>query len=480
MVGQPAVDQLLKRPGGFTELTQPDHPRAAFESVESAPQHGELRDVVRLNREIGVGLPRLSYHLASLFKENILQIIFFEICRCGFTDQRGRLRHYRGGQRRQRNGGCAVVRPRNRQCSLSGISGQRGLIGQRCMSGERIQPDAKIVTRLRASGLLHHGHQFLRQHILLSRDGLWGIRCALRAAHHGFQLAPVVVIDKELLCQRGLVIEHVNQEAQGSQVVAKVLKCSGATHQLLVDFGVEHLLNTALHVQNRPGGLVKTQHRKHAAHLGQLAGHRLQGGFVLGVAKKDVQRFFKLAQRHPQFAHHTAHGLFVTDTAVELLHPAFQRLGLTSRADCFQTLRQVAGPDGQLGIVGVQIFEGSLQVKHRGCDLHGQFDPRRLRGSGGAVDCAAQGLREKLAWRVQLHKGIGHQAELIGYQFEFADVAGRKRGPAFLGRGDALARLRQQGRVKAPKLHELVIHGFGSCKTVRRPDSRKNGVITMV
>jgi hypothetical protein len=61
-----------------------------------------------------------------------------------------------------------------------------------------------------------------------------------------------------------------------------------------------------------------------------------------GVAEELVERLFHLAQCRAQFVDHAAHGLAVTDAAVQLLHPGFQRLGLGTRGDLIQALGQAA------------------------------------------------------------------------------------------------------------------------------------------
>ena len=78
---------------------------------------------------------------------------------------------------------------------------------------------------------------------------------------------------------------------------------------------------------------------------------------------------------------------------------------------------------------------------------------------------------------MQLDKRISHQAELVGHRLEFAEIARRQRRPGFLGRHNALARLGKQRRVKAAKLHRLVIHRFEAGQAVSGTHNRKNGRI---
>ena len=92
-------------------------------------------------------------------------------------------------------------------------------------------------------------------------------------------------------------------------------------------------------------------------HVGQ---HR----FVLRITEKYIERFFKLAKGDAQLTHHTAHGLFVTDAAIQLFHPGFQRLRLATLPDIFKALGQVPGTHCQLGIVGVKVVKCRFQIQH--------------------------------------------------------------------------------------------------------------------
>jgi hypothetical protein len=94
----------------------------------------------------------------------------------------------------------------------------------------------------------------------------------------------------------------------------------------------------------------------------------------------------------------------------------------------------------------------------------------------GRVDGAGQGLGQRLAGRMELEQRVGHQAELVGHRLEFVGVSGGQRGPGFLGRGDALAGLRQQGRIETPELDEFVIHRLEAVQAVGRADADSTGV----
>ena len=111
----------------------------------------------------------------------------------------------------------------------------------------------------------------------------------LGTPHQRPELTFDIVVHKELFRQRRLVIKHVNQKAQRTQIVTQLVESTGRTGTLLIDFSFQHLLNSVTHAQDRLRGLVQTQHRQHAAHLRELARHIGEHNFVLRVAKKNIQ-----------------------------------------------------------------------------------------------------------------------------------------------------------------------------------------------
>ena len=119
---------------------------------------------------------------------------------------------------------------------------------------------ARRVTRSAQASLLHQRCHFLR-------DGLnWrlmGRRCVagfLGTTHQRPEFAFDTVVHKKFFCQRRLVIEHVNQKAQSAQVVAQLVKGAGSAGALLVNFSLQHLLNTVTHPHNGLRSLVQAKH----------------------------------------------------------------------------------------------------------------------------------------------------------------------------------------------------------------------------
>jgi hypothetical protein len=203
------------------------------------------------------------------------------------------------------------------------------------------------------------------------------------------------VVDKQPLGQRGLVVEHVDQEAQGAQVVAETVEDAGRAGLLFVGVGLEHALDQLAHVRHRQRGLVQLQHGQHALHLRQLPRHHGQQLGVLGCAEKQVQRFFQRGEGRVQLAHHAAHGLLVVDALVELLHPRFERLRLAALARAFEPLGEPRRARPQLGVVGIEIVEHGFQVEHGGGEFQRQFGAGRLAGADRAFNHAPHGARQR-------------------------------------------------------------------------------------
>ena len=98
---------------------------------------------------------------------------------------------------------------------------------------------------------------------------------------NGLNSPRCVVVHEQLLGQRRLVIEHVDQEAECADVVAELLESAGRVDTLLVDFGDDDLFDRLAHAQDGLRGLVQAQHRQHAAHLRKVAGRVAQRRLVL-------------------------------------------------------------------------------------------------------------------------------------------------------------------------------------------------------
>src|SRR5436305_1873221 len=55
LLGELRVEELLARPRGLAERLQADHPRAALERMEGAPQRRQQFEVARIRMQLGAG-----------------------------------------------------------------------------------------------------------------------------------------------------------------------------------------------------------------------------------------------------------------------------------------------------------------------------------------------------------------------------------------------------------------------------------------
>ncbi len=240
--------------------------------------------------------------------------------------------------------------------------------------------------------------------------------------HQGTQLAQLLVIDKQLARQSALVAEHVDQKPQRSQAITQFLEGLAALIGPL-HFVDQQPLHRIAHAHHRHGCLIQAQHRQHTPHLRQLPRNRFQRTGVLGLAEELVHRPLGLAQRNAQFIHHTAHGLVIADTPVQLLHPGLQRLRLSPRTHTVETLGQAIGPVGHVFVRSVQLLKSSLQVEHRRRHFHGQRRRGGLSRPDRGIQRPGHGLRQTLTIAMELAQRVTYQAELIRRRFEFVAVS---------------------------------------------------------
>ena len=373
LLRQHRVENLFHRPGGFTELTQPNHPGAALEGVERTAQDREL---LQLTGFVAQRLERgqsVAHHFTTFLQEDVAQIVFAIVI--GRRADRGHLRH-----RHRRNARLG----QSHQClgTGHGVAADHGLgrlargachtflFSQRCLVSQRVELFAQFGQVHIVLGAFDHALDVLAQRFscVLRRKGHRHFRS--HPPHERPELARLVVEHKQLLRQRWLVVEHVHEETQGTEVVAQLLEGPGLSGHVLVDFGVQDLLDRRAHAGDGLHRLFKAQHREHAAHLHQLGHCHVQPRLFLRRPEELVQRLLRLAQRHLQFADHAAQRLAIADAAVELLHPRFEGLGRLARQHPLQTLGQQLGAVGQCCIVGIKIVERRFQVQGGGRDLH--------------------------------------------------------------------------------------------------------------
>ena len=177
----------------------------------------------------------------------------------------------------------------------------------------------------------------------------------------------------------------------------------------------------------------------------------------MGGAEKLVHQLFHLAQGRAQLAHHTAHGLAVADSAVQVFHPGFQRLGYAAGLGALQALGQMYSPGCRLPSVSPQLFESRLQIEHSGCHLHGQRGSGRLARGHHRSDDLGQRLGQRRTVRAQLVQRITDQAELVCRRTEFVAVTTGHGRPGFGHGGNTFLGLGQRGGIEAAETAHLVV-----------------------
>ena len=464
---QHAIENLFERPGTLTKFGEPDHAGAAFECVKRTPQGGELLEVGGIVFQQTYRLETRAHDLAGLLKENVLQVVLIAI---QVRRYRRRRLCSRGAcalrQTHQRLGTGLGIFVHHRLGSIPGSLGHTGLLGQRCLVGQTVQLLAEVGQIHRALGI---GHELMHTRTdFASLFGQGGRHDVSGAAHQRTQLTRFFVEYKQFLGQRRLVVQHIDQETQGAQVVAQGLECARLAGHRLIDLGVENLVHGLAHAVHRLNRLVQSQHRQHTAHLAQLGCCNVQAALFPWHAEELVQRFFRLAHGRLELAHHAAHGLAIAHPAVELLHPGIQWLGLGSLNHPIQALGQSLRALHETRIVRVKVFESRFQIQGGCGHFHGQLGAHHVAAlSRRLLRGLHQRLRQRRAGGVQFDEGIGDQTKLVYHLADPVDIPPCEERPGLLGGANALARLGQQRGIKPAQGGHRIIEGPHLAQTER-------------
>ena len=170
---------------------------------------------------------------------------------------------------------------------------------------------------------------------------------------------------------------------------------------------------------------------------------------ITGIAEELVDRLLDLGERGAQLLDDAAHRLPIGDAPVQLLHPRLERLGRLLLAHPRQPLAEPLDPFGVLGLVEVAVVERGLEIEQAGRDLHRQ---RRGRCRLRLLRLHDRGLQlggERLAEREQTPQRVADERELLGQAAHAVHLATGRRRPGFLGGGDALLGVGDDGRIEA-------------------------------
>ncbi len=468
-LGQPRVVELLAGPGRLAEVGQTDHPRAALERVERAPHGGQLAEVIGGLRQRGQRLPGPGQHLARFLEEDRAHLgVVLEPGRCG-SRRDGR----RSGQVDDQPGD----RARDLLAHLVALEVAVGIaevaagvgsgIGQRRQAcalrllGELLEPAGDLVV------VDVGAHGLARQRLGLGLHAGF----ARRRRHRGPDLRaqqPGRGIELEQRPrQRRLHAQHVDQEAQRAEVGGQALDAGPGVGPAGALAGEQQRVDVVAHAQHRVRGVVGAEHREDAAHGLQVRGRRSQRGALGGVAEVGVDQLLGLGQRGAQLVHDAAHGLAVADAAVERLHPVVERAGIAARTRQRDALGQALHALGLPLGLELAFVDRGLDPQQGGGDFHGQRGRGRRRAHQGVDRGAVQRLAEQVATGEQPAQRVVDQRELLAQPDGMVQLAGRGGRPGVLGRGDALARLHDPGRVVTPERGGLVVDAGARGQAVR-------------
>ena len=283
VLGQAGIEQLLAGPGRIAKRPQAHHARAAFEGVEGAAQRGERRCVVvaglkRLQRGPGAG-----QDLQRFFEEDLAHLgVVFQLgrhrVRAGSRRQDSAA--VRAGPRRQTRPGFwprvewQLVQRRGRGVEAEIRAEIRADVRGQARCGRVVQADhwQAVVAHCRAgggghgplgrAGLLDDAVKFQRdgQRVgLRLRAGLClhgGLKLvetgrAVLPCHHGRQRAGLGIKAEQRLGHLRLHADHVDQEAQRTQVVGQPVEGAGLDGALRVDLGTGQRIDIVTHAQHR-------------------------------------------------------------------------------------------------------------------------------------------------------------------------------------------------------------------------------------
>ena len=307
--------------------------------MERPAQCGLFTQAVRLTLQRPRGGQTGLYDVPCFLQENVDQVVFHQIF-AACVRYGGRCWHGRGRGQRGQTCQCLWVHRRrgrgfhgghNRRHLASGL-GQGRAVSQGCLLSQPVEPGGQRGQVCRAGTALRCLDHTL--HHLFDLDVERGLGCRgfdnhrtrSRPAHDRPQFAIFGIEHKQLPGQRGLVIEHVNQETQCAEVVGQPTEGACLFRAFRIDLVDEQGLDVGAHVGNCRRCLIQPQHRQHAPHLRQFLRHGRQQLLVGRITRKLVQLLLQLSQADLELTHHAAHGLLVADLAVQHLHPVLKRL----------------------------------------------------------------------------------------------------------------------------------------------------------
>ena len=261
------------------------------------------------------------------------------------------------------------------------------------------------------------------------------------------------------LGQLGLHAQHVDQKAQRAQVVGQAFEQLLRRGAFNVHLGVGQLVHFVPHAQASGGGLIQAQHPQHTAHRRQLPGHRNQQLALRRVTEILIHLPLDLAQAGAQLMHHAAHRASIGGTAIQILHPRFQRLGRITAHGGFDATRQPAHALGLHRLIKRGFVQGGLDVEQAGRHFHRQPSSRHLARAQGRYRGTLQGLAQHHATGEEPLQRLSQGGKLLIQAKQPQAVALRRAAPGLLRLGDASPCLHDPGGINAAQRFVFVVTG---------------------
>ena len=506
LVGELRVVELLAGPGAFAEVFEPDHARAALERVEGAPQCGQQVQVGGRVAERAARVTRVGQHLACLFEKDLAHLVVLRDLSelrargrgCEIEPHRrahldARARHVEVDADRVGRGRHEIDQRLRQLAARQRLAGRVDRLFECFLGAQNGRGECRLVgglglvrEPLEVTGHIGHRHvvahraerELLRLFDQALLDGCGGRAAGDlgrmhfgTAAHHRAERAGFGVVGEQRLGHLRLHAEHVDQEAERTEVAGEPVEHVGLRDAVGVDLGRGQAVDLGAHAQQRGRGVVHAQHREHAAHRGKLARHGNQHLARFGLAEVLVDQFLGFGQARAQLLHHAAHGLAIRDAAVQLLHPAFERVGRVALAHGREPVGQALHARGLFGVVEIDVVECRFDVEQAGRDFHRQLGRGRGAGLLRLRDRLLQLGGKCIAEREQFLQRFADERELLrqaGHAVHLATGDGRPR----IFRGDhALPRLGDHGRVKSAECADAVVDRH----MVREPVGQAHG-----
>ena len=209
--------------------------------MEDAAQNSQLTDVARICREQFNSLLAVAGHFARLFEEDIEQIVLFKVNRFRQGNRSSRKRRHRVRQRAKGVCGCPLIVTADGGGRINGGLGKLGLTSECGLCCQRFQFASEFFAGDTVARVTNDRTDLFSKQILARCHRGQVIIRPEGTTHERPELPLRIVVYKKLFGECRLVIEHVNQKAQRTQVVANLVKGARFARLMHVHLGNLHI-----------------------------------------------------------------------------------------------------------------------------------------------------------------------------------------------------------------------------------------------